>query len=82
MWVRNQSDSNKELSLINLVRNELIISYLTVQIDNQTCDWLAPTNNIQATIVDGRSLCNLSLKSGQIYVFYIWFKYLFGDVRR
>lgn len=68
-WFRNLDDKNKEMSLINLGNKDLIIPYMSIQINSKTCDWINPIPDLRFPRFDNFSLCNIALKSGEIYRF-------------
>ena len=69
-WFRNLSDKNKELSLINLGNKDLIIPYMTIKINDKTCNWIQSISDSSFSNFDDFSLCNIALKSGKIYRFH------------
>lgn len=68
-WFRNIDDKNKEMSLINTGKRDLVITYLTVKINGKSGDWLQPQQDTNFSTFDLMSLCNIVLESGQIYRF-------------
>lgn len=69
VWVRNISDREKELTLINSGKKDLLITHLALHINGSRSDWLSPKSSYQMSSLDGKSAYNLAIKSGVIYSF-------------
>lgn len=69
-WFRDLDNKNKEMSLINLGNKDLIITYMSIQISNKSCDWIHSITDGSFPQFDDYSLCNIALKNGVIYRFH------------